>query len=830
MSGFNTIKKSRKRSHEIEEKLKVLNRELEKTKDIQEQPTMNTSGIYVKSEDQANQDYSDFESKSFGGEGLGFSGADGNTAGNASIGDASGFSGVALSPPHPVTGVRVSAVHIRDGTGGSTPLRPGVTITRGFSDNPPLYTMGSCLWFYDSDFNNGAGQPAGKWCNLEFSNFEGDSNGKWFFWDTNNSGFFVVNTDLSQHPCGDISSLIDDLNFPGDGGALGTAFNTVMTQNRLDDPDFLPISIKDLAVQAFKFLKDKASQAAEAAKDAVDFMRDNFESNMDGIMDDLKDHWAQSWEDVKDFPNDLQDFADEAMNIVNEIADKVPVMDYAIDIAQSMTDNEPKNKTETSQEDIDRYIGNTNISNKDLPINSKPVGYADDNIYVDNDGNVKSNIGPNGEKGYYRRNNTDTWSEVPGGKFSLGITNPIQARGNNQTQIIWDGNGKPILRVTDHAYFNSQSTDKGEVPGLGFFNPKLVLANLFTRISDKKNGRTGGEEYRTDRRTGRVDYRPDTTTANTGAMEGYPPIIRGDSVLEFDIPFDEWPEEQKEQWEKRKDNLTTSTTQSGKPIKGYDSNRRKNDFNTTGTYVPESVKLGQFEPKVLDVDINQLRKNIKPEFPKDPPPEIIDGYSVKSRLAPKKIEREPFIKITKKDLAQNHKLTDKEISDFMNDVKMINDYIKKNPADLIYAQQRYPKHDPRLAQLNWQMDQMLDASKKYVDRQFPENKNLFNKIKNKIKKTIDQTDPKNFKPVKDPIKYVDVNKKKKLKETVTRHFNKPVKSKSMFGLNMSKVRKTNQKMIEKREQEQKVKEEERAYIQEKMSRQKSNWKDDLTTL
>ena len=52
----------------------------------------------------------------------------------------------------------------------------------------------------------------------------------------------------------------------------------------------------------------------------------------------------------------------------------------------------------------------------------------------------------------------------------------------------------------------------------------------------------------------------------------------------------------------------------------------------------------------------------------------------------------------------------------------------------------------------------------------------------------------------------------------------------MFGLNMGKVRKTNQKMIEKREQEQRVKEEERAYIQEKMSRQKSNWKDDLTTL
>ena len=46
MSGFNTIKKSRKRSHEIDEKLYVLNRELEKTKDIQE-ITMSTSGLYT---------------------------------------------------------------------------------------------------------------------------------------------------------------------------------------------------------------------------------------------------------------------------------------------------------------------------------------------------------------------------------------------------------------------------------------------------------------------------------------------------------------------------------------------------------------------------------------------------------------------------------------------------------------------------------------------------------------------------------------------------------------------------------------------------------------
>ena len=755
MSGFNTIKKSRKRSHEIEEKLNVLNRELEKTKDIQEQPTMHTSGVIVKSEDQANQDHSDFESKSFGGEGLGFSGADGNTAGNASIGDASGFSDVALSPPHPVTGVRTSAFHVRDGLGGTTPLRPGKTTTRGFSDNPPVYTMGSCLWFYDSDFDNGAGQPAGRWCNLEYSNFDGDTKDKWFFWDTNNSGFFVVNTDLSQHPCGDISSLIDDLNFPGDGGAIGSAFNTVMTQQRLDEPDNLLIDIKDLAVQAFNYLKDRA----------------------------------------EDF------FGAFAM---------------PVQVATSVGKNEPVNAPEPSESDIDEFFDNldpTQIFNPDdpfnvqttggvtggIPVNNDKQNYADENIYVDENGDVQSNIGPNGEKEYYKTNNTAPASE--------GST--IGSRGQAQSQVYQNENGQWMFSYEDHAYDNLNTTDADETEST--FDASTKASEVAHRNADERFGRKGGEVQFPG--TPYETKKPDNTSPNTGAMSNYPcnstACIRGDSIQTFEIPVSEIKNQEIK-------NAINAAIAAG---------NKQNE-----SYIPESIKLGQFEPKVLDVDIKQLRKNIKPEFPKDPPPEMIDGYSAKSRLAPKKIDREPFIKITKKDLAQNHKLTDKEISDFMNDVKMINDYIKENPADLIHAQLRYPKHDPRLAQLNWQMDQMLDASKKYVDRQFPENQNLFNKIKDKIKNTIDQTDPKNFKPVKDPIKYVDVKKTKKLKETVTRHFNKPVKRKSIFGLNMSEVRKTNQKMIEKREQEQKVKEEEKAYIQEKMSRQKSNWKDDLTDL
>ena len=161
-------------------------------------------------------------------------------------------------------------------------------------------------------------------------------------------------------------------------------------------------------------------------------------------------------------------------------------------------------------------------------------------------------------------------------------------------------------------------------------------------------------------------------------------------------------------------------------------------------------------------------------------------------------------------------------------VKKVLAYAKKRPDRLEYVMKRYPKNDPRLSMLNYKMDNMMEASDEYLETQFPTNQTLFTKVKERTRKSMNLTDPKNFKPVKDPIKYVDVKKTKKLKETVTRHFNKPVKSKSMFGLNMGKVRKTNQKMIEKREQEQRVKEEERAYIQERMSRQKSNWKDDLT--
>tara|TARA_S200000501_G_C20544233_1_gene621516 strand:+ start:43 stop:675 length:633 start_codon:yes stop_codon:yes gene_type:complete len=199
-------------------------------------------------------------------------------------------------------------------------------------------------------------------------------------------------------------------------------------------------------------------------------------------------------------------------------------------------------------------------------------------------------------------------------------------------------------------------------------------------------------------------------------------------------------------------------------------------------YLSEGVKLGHFEPEVLNVDINDIRKGIMPEFPKDPPPEMIGGYSAKSRLVRKDPELPPFIKVTRKDLAKNHKLTDKEIQDFLDDIKRVNEYIKKNPAELIYAMTRYPKDDPRLAQLNFKMDEMKRASDQYVETHFPENVSLFNKLQDKIVRNINQTDPKNFTGHKEAPKFSDdnVEMSEQKKKTVLKYFKKPVKIKKLF--------------------------------------------------
>ena len=86
-----------------------------------------------------------------------------------------------------------------------------------------------------------------------------------------------------------------------------------------------------------------------------------------------------------------------------------------------------------------------------------------------------------------------------------------------------------------------------------------------------------------------------------------------------------------------------------------------------------------------------------PEYPKQPPAEMIDGYHEKSRIKPKEVKNIlPTLDIDKLDLIRNHRLKSGEADDMINTINMINDYIKKHPEDFIHAQQRYPVDDPRL--------------------------------------------------------------------------------------------------------------------------------------
>ena len=677
MKKFNIIKKSRKKSKDIDEKIEYLEKECQKT-GLQE--FMTTTGIYQGSTKQPNQDFINFEAIMTGGQRLGFSGADGNTAGNAAIGLFSGVDGVALSPPHPVTGVRINAVHITTGLGDSTPLRPGVTISRGFSDNPPQYTMGSVLWFYDSDHDNGVGQPVGKWCNLEFSNFDGDSNGKWFFWDTIKSGQFagvyVVNTDLSQHPCGDISDLIDNLNFPGVGGSIGTADTTVLTQDSVENPNFLAI-LMNLSGAAFDYLKDKASQALDFFKGGADDAAENLKDTLN----DLKDAG-------EDFAKDFEEFMDEMGDVVADIGKAAEV--YGDYFSGNLKDG-----------DIDNdYLGQDYVDDAftDAYINDKGTVSVGDNV-----------IGSGGEPEY----NPETGI----------VTIPFEYDfDTNEEQIMKDPN--------KYDPRNSIVTAAG-----------MVSAWIL------------GGKYGLDSTP--VPFAGYATWLSKTMGKGNPTTGHG-----ITMPIGEVKE--------KNPNLYNYIIQ--------------NKIGVSETYISESVKLGHFDPEVLNVDINDIRKGIMPEFPKDPPPEMINGYSAKSKLAPKKVELPPFIKVTKKDLAQNHKLTDKEIQDFLDDVNKINEYIKNNPADLKYAMIRYPKDDPRLAQLNWQMDQMKAASEEYMETHFPENQKLFSKLQDKIIRNIKQTDPKNYTGHKEAPKFTDDNieMSEQRKKIMLKHFKKPVKIKKLF--------------------------------------------------
>jgi hypothetical protein len=105
------------------------------------------------------------------------------------------------------------------------------------------------------------------------------------------------------------------------------------------------------------------------------------------------------------------------------------------------------------------------------------------------------------------------------------------------------------------------------------------------------------------------------------------------------------------------------------------------------------------------------------------------------------------------DMLRNHYLTPKEKNEYAFRVGEINRWIREKPKEYAIWKVRYPKKDPRLAELNWQLDQKLRSSAMYLETRFPENQKLYGKLKKKIKINIDLTNPDRFKKEKAEIVY-----------------------------------------------------------------------------
>ena len=516
--------------------------------------------------------------------------------------------------------------------------------------------------------------------------------------DTNDGRYILINATLFKK-AGDYMSKPHENEIPG--------YTVVLTQHGLDDPNYYPGNPNGF----MDFLRN----ALDVGREAFDWLMDAAGETADNIMGNQDDDNTAS--KVDRGLNRLLDTLG-AANPLAQALSQVPVFDYSREIAVSMATNEVvrTGNNDVSFEDKQNYINgmDNNVFNS-IPVNTSESNYSDGNFYVDDKGNFHSNLGPNGEEGVNVPDNTSTWGGNLLDKISFGTTNRIAVRGKNHTQIVVGADGKPVVVINDYAYINNKSKDKDEIPGFGWLNPKKWMSDPLHKVSDTINGRNEGDE-------------------NTGELSGIPSSIRGVSHLRVTIPFDQWPADKKKAWNKRKEDHKYLPTNTG-------------DY----TFESKILEEGWESPKHTYIDKNQQKrwfkeKDVAPVYPKKAPPKMMNGYH--PDLLPKLGTEDtplPQIKVKKKDLLRGHHLKKDEAQRLIDLVNSLNDYIKRNPEHLAYARERYPKHDPRLATLNYKMDMQLAAADEYVEKHFPENKRLLNKVLKATKQSIKLTDPKTFK-------------------------------------------------------------------------------------
>jgi len=839
MGIFNSIKKSRRASDNIDEKIEYLNKELDKN-GLRE--AMVTSNMYVSGGRIPNQSYNNFNGLSHGGYGLGLSGGDGNGAGGGSVGTITldmhlghaytGRTGVALSPPHPITGQR-SYAKTQTGIGGFfEPLRPGTK-----QGNYGGTLRGGALWFYVPTFNNGEGLEPGLWLNFEYS----PSQEAWCWYDTSFfTGSFFLNPNLDQYeaPFGggnlgtQIKTSIAGINF-GDKGAIGTPQTLVLTKSNLDDPDFLPINIDGLSTQGFNYLKGKAGVDVSAAP----YYSIEDKTNVQNYYQKLKDnpnyqpkpYERESLNRQMRAQGDGPQFASADTSFPPSDPDKFPV-----DPPPEVPDEPPAPPEPPIESD-------EKVDPAGLDARAIKLGYNDPYYPVNPDGHYTAMVttaqdilSAEMDAEFYSaaaRGESPNYNNASINKAKQKLK---QARANldnwerwkKENNYIWKGSidssaeadrRKNVLDKNKEIDNELEKLKKDQAQAeadaemyaaeaqklIAQFGIDVALTLFGGKILSLA-GKAVGKIPAVAKffKLGKAAQKAQIDDALRGQSSKIPKIFKNAKNLSADDVLDQFQNIDQSLYKLFQRNAPLSTSvqggqtvvksRTGDILRIYD--RKLNKFVKPPEFqlfsheldkeklLSEEAKLGHFEPEQLNVNIDDLRKGIMPEFPKDPPPEMVNGYNSKSKLAPKELERSSFIKITKKDLAKNHRLKDSEIKDFMNQINAVNDFIKKHPEELVYAQTRYPKNDPRLAQLNWEMDQKLNASKEYMDKHYPENQKLFTKVQKSIKKNIELTDPKSFKGVKIPkFKGVDLTDYKRRKEVVSRHYKKAVKIRSVFS-------------------------------------------------
>ena len=808
MSRFKRIKNTstKKSSVSIDEKIAALNQELEKTGMLSE---MTTDDVYVTGTEEPNPAYEDFIAASFGGKGFAMSGFGGAKIGGATFDD----NGLAFGPDG--SGPATSYLGLSSGFGPAVP---------GSQRTPEHRKIGAFLWYW-----NGSGYSTLEW---KFNNQNVDNSGGWASWQDTAFGFPHL-VFISAIPGFD-PALAAAVASAGGGGAfpdpddVTSPTNPVFTKDRLGEPGFLPIDIA----------KRKAGGDMGTSPEAFDSFSEK--SKGDKGEDDKGEEDEGDEEEERKKREELVKklklgFAS-GVGVSLKTIQRLWSNGSALGNLWKMTDSFLKGDTDFDSlnrlsnsitKTVGRAIGKqagvptpTNfLFRYDKWLASGAKGKVDMTRYIDSrSAKILSNAA-NKLDGRFMKTETikqqfkRLTSEGKSRKEALDeIATAVQRSVDNQTNA--DSRNANLKMAIGNGI---QIDRKSFVESGG----KIIKFSKGYKFAENVGSVKGVGDTMLGRFYGAFGIEMDTfgsgkyaVPAVIGAKYGLQSVHRkygGSPDRAPQMPYSFTV----------KSGITGDISESyWKTYEWIDLTKVENDEPIS---LQEDVKLGYFDPEELNVDIEDLRKGIMPEYPKKAPPEMIDGYSATSKLAPRVVKGEPTIKITRKDLAKFHKLKKSEIDEFMNTVKRINNYLQKHPEELIYAQQRYPKDDPRLAALNWKMDQMNEAGKKYIDQNFKVNQTLYKRATERTQKNIKLTDPEYVQQNYDELRGTIKPKKTKLVGRLGKHLNK-YESKSLFKhVNSKNFKKINERKIERKEQVKQIQKEIEIEFQEK----KNDWRKDL---